>query len=71
MSVFPAMAACTAWRAKESQSTESTVDAGTLTEGRRYEPGTPAYGAPYGTFEDPTGTPADPDKLRSALAEAK
>jgi len=48
-----------------------TVDVGPLAESWRVEPGQPAYGPPYGTFEDPAGTPASADKVRAAVAEAK
>ena len=47
-----------------------TVDAGPLADSWRQEPGTPAYGAPYGPFSLETGTPAGVDSLRSALAAA-
>jgi 8-hydroxy-5-deazaflavin:NADPH oxidoreductase len=47
------------------------VDAGPLAEGWRQQPGTPAYGPPYGSFDDPAGTPADLDTVRRALAEAR
>ena len=47
-----------------------TVDAGPLTEGWRQQPGTPAYGSPYGSFDDETGTPADAATVRAALAGA-
>ena len=47
-----------------------TVDAGPLAEGWRFQPGTPAYGAPYGPFENEKGTPADAAAIRSALDEA-
>jgi 8-hydroxy-5-deazaflavin:NADPH oxidoreductase len=46
------------------------VDAGPLTEGWRQQPGTPAYGAPYGSFDDEKGTPAGGDVIRTALAAA-
>jgi predicted dinucleotide-binding enzyme len=46
------------------------VDAGPLAEGRRYEPDTPAYGAPYGPFTSDAGETAPADKLRAALAAA-
>jgi 8-hydroxy-5-deazaflavin:NADPH oxidoreductase len=46
------------------------VDAGPLAESWRQEPGTPAYGAPYGPFSDPAGTPARDATVRTALAEA-
>ncbi|MET7752964.1 NADPH-dependent F420 reductase [Micromonospora sp. NPDC005367] len=49
-----------------------TVDAGPLAEGRRYEPGTPAYGVIYSA--DPTDweheAPAGSEKVRQALAAA-
>jgi 8-hydroxy-5-deazaflavin:NADPH oxidoreductase len=47
------------------------VDIGPLAEGWRQEPGMPAYGAPYGSFADKTGTPADADSVRDALASAR
>jgi predicted dinucleotide-binding enzyme len=47
-----------------------TVDAGPLAEGWRMEPGTPVYGAPYGTFADEKGTPASAAVIRAALAQA-
>jgi predicted dinucleotide-binding enzyme len=46
------------------------VDVGPLAEGWRQQPGTPAYGAPYGSFADEKGTPAGADAVRSALAAA-
>ena len=46
------------------------VDAGTLADSWRQEPGTPVYGAPYGPFENETGTPADAAVIRAALAAA-
>jgi 8-hydroxy-5-deazaflavin:NADPH oxidoreductase len=46
-----------------------TVDAGPLGPGsRRFEVGTPAYGAPYGDFSDPAGHPADVATVSAALA---
>jgi predicted dinucleotide-binding enzyme len=52
-----------------------TVDAGPLAEGRRFEPGTPAYGPPYAggaeNFGEAPGRPAGPDVLRAALAAAR
>jgi predicted dinucleotide-binding enzyme len=42
-----------------------TVDAGPLAEGWRFQPGTPAYGPPYGTFEDEKGTPASAEVVRA------
>ena len=47
------------------------VDVGPLSESWRVQPGQPAYGPPYGTFEDPAGTPASVDKVSAAVAEAK
>jgi 8-hydroxy-5-deazaflavin:NADPH oxidoreductase len=47
-----------------------TVDAGPLAEGWRQEPGTPAYGTPYGPFDDELGTPADAGAVSAALASA-
>jgi predicted dinucleotide-binding enzyme len=47
------------------------VDAGPLgAGGRTFEPGTSAYGAPYGSFADDQGTPAGVAALRSALASS-
>ena len=46
------------------------VDAGSLADGRRQEPGTPAYGAPYGPFDDEQGRTASADVIRAALAAA-
>jgi hypothetical protein len=46
------------------------VDDGSLADSWRQEPGTPAYGAPYGPFSDSRGTPAAADKVRAALAQA-
>jgi predicted dinucleotide-binding enzyme len=47
-----------------------TVDVGPLAEGWRFQPGTPAYGPPYGSFEDEKGTPAGEAVIREALAAA-
>jgi 8-hydroxy-5-deazaflavin:NADPH oxidoreductase len=47
-----------------------TVDAGPLRESWRQEPGTPVYGAPYGTSTDLAGSPADEATIRTALAQA-
>lgn len=47
------------------------VDAGLLAEGWRQQPGTPAYGAPYGAFDNEAGQPADADAVRAALAQAR
>jgi 8-hydroxy-5-deazaflavin:NADPH oxidoreductase len=46
------------------------IDAGALAESWRQEPGTPVYGAPYGSFSDPAGTPADEATVRAALSAA-
>ena len=46
------------------------VDVGPVAESWRQEPGTPAYGAPYGSFSDEIGTPAGAEKIRAALAAA-
>jgi predicted dinucleotide-binding enzyme len=48
-----------------------TVDAGPLSEGWRYQPGRPAYGGQYGTFEDERGTPAGVEIVRTALEKAE
>ncbi|MGE5290801.1 MAG: NADPH-dependent F420 reductase [Micromonosporaceae bacterium] len=47
------------------------LDTGPLAEGWRQQPGTPAYGAPYGSFDNEKGTPADADTVRAALAAAR
>jgi predicted dinucleotide-binding enzyme len=46
------------------------VDAGTLADSWRQQPGTPVYATLYGPFSDPAGTPADEDAVRAALAKA-
>ncbi|MEV0454082.1 NADPH-dependent F420 reductase [Catellatospora methionotrophica] len=47
------------------------VDAGPLgAGGRKYQPGTPAYGTPYGTFSSETGTPASAAEVRAAVEAA-
>ena len=46
------------------------VDAGSLADSWRQEPGTPVYGAPYGPFSQEAGTPASEDTIRVALAAA-
>ena len=46
------------------------VDGGPLADSWRQEPGTPVYGAPYGPFVNPAGTPASADTVRAALAKA-
>lgn len=52
-----------------------TVDAGTLAESWRFEPGSPAYGLPYTggaeNFMDVPGLPTGADVLREALAAAQ
>jgi 8-hydroxy-5-deazaflavin:NADPH oxidoreductase len=48
-----------------------TVDVGPLAGGWRQEPGTPAYGGLYGSFEDEAGTSADAGAVRAALAAAR
>jgi predicted dinucleotide-binding enzyme len=48
-----------------------TVDAGPLgAGGRGFQPGTPAYGTPYGSISDERGTPADTATVQAALAAA-
>jgi hypothetical protein len=46
------------------------VDAGSLAESWRQQPGTPVYGTPCGPFSDPAGTPAGEATVRAALARA-
>lgn len=46
------------------------VDAGTLADSWRQQPGTPVYGTPYGSFDNLAGTPAGADTIRAALAQA-
>jgi 8-hydroxy-5-deazaflavin:NADPH oxidoreductase len=46
------------------------VDAGTLADSWRQEPGTPVYGAPYGPFSQEAGTPAGEAAINAALAAA-
>jgi hypothetical protein len=46
------------------------ADAGTLAESWRQEPGSPAYGAPYGPFDNEGGIPASAGVIRAALAAA-
>jgi predicted dinucleotide-binding enzyme len=46
------------------------VDAGPVTESWRQEPGTPAYGTPYGPFSDEVGTPASAAQIHAALVGA-
>jgi len=47
-----------------------TVDAGSLADGWRQQPGTPVYATPYGPFDDERGRPAGKDAVRAALAAA-
>ena len=47
------------------------VDAGPLADSWHQEPGTPAYGSPYGPFSDEAGTPAASAAIRAALAGAR
>jgi len=49
----------------------AAIDAGPLAEGWRQQPGMPVYGAPYGSFQDPKGSPASADAIRKALAAAE
>ncbi|HEX8006871.1 MAG TPA: NAD(P)-binding domain-containing protein [Trebonia sp.] len=46
------------------------IDVGPLAESWRQQPGTPVYGAPYGSFDDERGTPASADVISTALAAA-
>jgi len=46
------------------------VDAGPLAESWRQEPGTPAYGTPYGPLSDQAGTPAGAARIRADLVGA-
>jgi 8-hydroxy-5-deazaflavin:NADPH oxidoreductase len=46
------------------------VDAGSLAQSWRQEPGTPVYGGPYGPFDNEKGTPADASVIKAALAAA-
>lgn len=47
-----------------------TAGYGPLSEGWRQQPGTPAYGTPYGDFENEKGIPAGEAVIRAALAAA-
>jgi 8-hydroxy-5-deazaflavin:NADPH oxidoreductase len=47
------------------------VDAGPVAESWRQEPGTPAYGTPYGPFSDEAGTPASAAAIHAALVGAR
>jgi hypothetical protein len=46
------------------------VDVGRLSGSWRQQPGTPVYGAAYGSFENEKGQPASEDGIRAALAAA-
>jgi 8-hydroxy-5-deazaflavin:NADPH oxidoreductase len=46
------------------------VDTGSLADGRRQQPGTPVYGAPYGAFDDERGRRASAGVIRAALDAA-
>jgi 8-hydroxy-5-deazaflavin:NADPH oxidoreductase len=48
-----------------------TVDVGSLADSWRVQPDTPAYGGPYGSFEDPAGTPAGAAVVRQAVDAAQ
>jgi predicted dinucleotide-binding enzyme len=47
-----------------------TVDAGSLADGWRQQPGTPVYVTPYGSPGNELGTPAGAEVIRAALAAA-
>jgi predicted dinucleotide-binding enzyme len=47
-----------------------TVDAGTLADGWRQQPGTPVYVTPYGSLDDEHGTPAGAEVISAALDAA-
>jgi predicted dinucleotide-binding enzyme len=46
------------------------VDAGSLADSWRQEPGTPVYGTPYGPFSDEAGTPAPAARIHADLVGA-
>jgi predicted dinucleotide-binding enzyme len=46
------------------------VDYGPLAESWRQQPGTPVYGAPYGSMDSESGRPAGEGTIRAALAAA-
>ena len=46
------------------------VDAGSLADSWRQEPGTPVYGTPYGPFSDEVGTPAGAARIHADLVGA-
>jgi len=47
-----------------------SVEVGTLAEGWRMHPGQPVSGSPYGSADDPAGTPASAEAIRAAVAAA-
>jgi predicted dinucleotide-binding enzyme len=47
-----------------------TVEVGPLSESWRIEPDTPAYGTPYGAFDNPDGTPAAAADVQAAVTAA-
>ncbi|MEV7623808.1 NAD(P)-binding domain-containing protein [Actinoplanes sp. NPDC089786] len=46
------------------------LDVGSLADSWRVQPGQPAYGPPYGTAEQPAGSPASVVKVRAAVEAA-
>jgi hypothetical protein len=48
-----------------------TVEVGPLAESWRVQPDEPAYGAPFGAFDNPDGTPASAETIRAAVAAAQ
>jgi predicted dinucleotide-binding enzyme len=46
------------------------VDVGKLADGWRFQPDTPAYGPPYGAFDDPVGQRASAQVVRAAVEQA-
>jgi 8-hydroxy-5-deazaflavin:NADPH oxidoreductase len=46
------------------------VDAGSLADSWRQEPGTPVYGTPYGPYSDEAGTPAPAARIHTDLVTA-
>ena len=53
-----------------SQIGYGVVDYGPLAESWRQQPGTPVYGAPYGSMDSESGRPAGEGTIRTALAAA-
>jgi predicted dinucleotide-binding enzyme len=47
-----------------------TVEVGPLSESWRIEPGTPAYGEPYGPFDNPNGISASAAEIQAAVSAA-